>query len=179
MGVDVLETTEESRRNIAAPSGDIILRRKNDEIAELRDEVARLSQNAGAEGNGDDDASKKEAIKSMKYIVKKNRKLRKSHMRKLGALTSQLEENLVSGDLSQMQQLFALAKETILAGEKSNSKMDRETVDMIDNTALHLYGIRKTALLTLMLPLCWKPEIAMQVRKETHLQELWAQGEGG
>merc|ERR1712032_1471713 len=38
----VLETTQESRRNLNVPSGDVILRRKDDEIAELRDEVARL-----------------------------------------------------------------------------------------------------------------------------------------
>mmetsp|Transcript_7529 Transcript_7529/g.13206 ORF Transcript_7529/g.13206 Transcript_7529/m.13206 type:complete len:420 (+) Transcript_7529:122-1381(+) len=133
----VLETTQESRRNLMAPSGEMILRRKDDEISELRDEVARLRQNAGSEGNGDDNASKKEATKSMKYIVKKNREHRKSHVQQLGALASQLEENLASGDLSQMQQLFTLMKETILAGEKSNSKMDRETVNMIDNTALY------------------------------------------
>lgn len=133
----VLETTQESRRNLMAPSGEMILRRKDDEISELRDEVARLRQDAGFEGNGDDNASKKEATKSMKYIVKKNREQRKSHVQQLGALASQLEENLASGDLSQMQQLFTLMKETILAGEKSNSKMDRETVNMIDNTALY------------------------------------------
>jgi len=150
----VLETNQESHNDIAAPSGDRILRRKDDKISELRDVVARIRQNAGSEGSVDDGTSKKEAIKLMKHIVKKNRKHRKSHMQQLGALTSQLEENVASGDLSQMQQLFALAKETILAGEKSNSKMDRETVNMIDNTALHLNGIRKTALLTLMLPLC-------------------------
>jgi len=133
----VLETTQESRRSLMAPSGEMIMRRKDDEISELRDEVARLRQ---AEGNGEDDATKKEAIKSMKYIVKKNREHRKSQVQHLVALTSQLEESFASGDSSQIQQLLTLTKEVIHAGEKSNSKMDRETVNMIDNTALYSRG---------------------------------------
>ncbi|KAL7530764.1 hypothetical protein ACHAXR_003660, partial [Thalassiosira sp. AJA248-18] len=76
--MDVLETTQESRRSISVPAGERVLRKKEEEISELRDEVARLRQDAGMEGNGDADASKKEAVKSMKYIVKKNREHRKS-----------------------------------------------------------------------------------------------------
>jgi len=130
----VLETTQESRRNLMPPSGEMILRRKNDEIAELREEVARLSQ---PEGNGEDESTKKEATKSMKYIVKKNRENRKAHVQSLMSLASQIEGTLASGDSAQTQQFLNLMKEAIQVGEKSNSKMDRETVNMIDNTALY------------------------------------------
>ena len=133
--MDVLETTEESRRNMKAPSNDMVMIKKDEEIAELRDEVTRLRKTAGAESNGDVDGSKKEAIKSMKYIVKKNRENRKSKVQHLGDLTSQLEKSLASGDTSQMQQLVNSMKEAIRTSEKSNSKMDREMVNMIDNTA--------------------------------------------
>mmetsp|Transcript_24599 Transcript_24599/g.53004 ORF Transcript_24599/g.53004 Transcript_24599/m.53004 type:complete len:1710 (-) Transcript_24599:57-5186(-) len=135
--MDVLETTQESRRTISTPSDDAILRKKNDEIARLRDEVTRLRQNSGAEGNGDVDPSKKEAIKSMKYIVKKNREHRKSRVQYISALTLELEKSLASGDVSKMPQLLASMKEATQTGEKSNSKMDREMVNMIDNTAIY------------------------------------------
>lgn len=136
--MDVLETTQESRKSMALPSDDMILRRRDEEIAELRDEVARLRRSTGSEGNrSNGDVNKKEAIKAMKYIVKKNRENRKSRVQQLGALTKQLEERLASGDTSQMQQLIASLKETIQIGEKSNSKMDREMVNMIDNTATY------------------------------------------
>ena len=126
-----LEATQEIRMNHAAPgSAD---RRKDDEIAELRDEIANLR----AEANGKDDATRKEAAKSMKYIVKKNRGTRKSQVEHLTALTNQLEEHLAQGNLSQMQQLIGSVRETILASEKSNSKMDRETVNMIDNPVMY------------------------------------------
>mmetsp|Transcript_9719 Transcript_9719/g.14710 ORF Transcript_9719/g.14710 Transcript_9719/m.14710 type:complete len:419 (-) Transcript_9719:223-1479(-) len=130
----VLETTQESRRNLMPPSGEMILRRKDDEIAELREEIARLSQ---SDCNGEDESTKKEATKSMKYIVKKNRENRKAHVQSLMSLASQIEETLASGDSAQTQQFLNLMKEAIQVGEKSNSKMDRETVNMIDNTALY------------------------------------------
>eukprot|EP00578_Thalassiosira_sp_NH16_P027413 CAMPEP_0181092850 /NCGR_PEP_ID=MMETSP1071-20121207/9132_1 /TAXON_ID=35127 /ORGANISM="Thalassiosira sp., Strain NH16" /LENGTH=1679 /DNA_ID=CAMNT_0023175045 /DNA_START=150 /DNA_END=5185 /DNA_ORIENTATION=+ len=133
----VLETTQESRRTISTPSTEMILREKDDEIAELKDEVSRLRPNADAEGNGDADASKKEAIKSMKYIVKKNREHRKSRVQHMGMLTSQLEDCLISGNLPLMHQLLASMKEALKTGEKSNSKMDRTMVDMIDNTSIY------------------------------------------
>merc|ERR1739845_321142 len=72
-----LEMTQESRKNIAVPG--LLDTRKDDEIAELREEIAKLRQNAVAEGNGNDDTIRSEAAKSMKYIVKKNRGHRKSH----------------------------------------------------------------------------------------------------
>merc|ERR1712032_868538 len=134
----VLETTQESRRNLNVPSGDVIMRRKDDEIAELRDEVAKLTNQA--EDNEEDAANRKEATRAMKYIVKKNREHRKAHVQNLVKLTSQLEENIASGDAPQMQQLLNLMKEAIHTGEKSNSKMDRETVNMIDNSALYSQG---------------------------------------
>eukprot|EP00581_Thalassiosira_minuscula_P009908 CAMPEP_0183708778 /NCGR_PEP_ID=MMETSP0737-20130205/4981_1 /TAXON_ID=385413 /ORGANISM="Thalassiosira miniscula, Strain CCMP1093" /LENGTH=1321 /DNA_ID=CAMNT_0025936715 /DNA_START=22 /DNA_END=3987 /DNA_ORIENTATION=- len=133
----VLETTQESRRNVVAPSINMILSKKDDEIDELRDEVARLHQSRGSEGNGDNDEARKEAAKSMKYIVKKNRENRKSQVRQLSTLTSQLEESLGSGDLSQMQKIIASMNETIKTGEMANSKMDREVVNMIDNPVLY------------------------------------------
>jgi len=132
--MDVLDTTKESRTAVPGSSTDIILRKKDDKIAGLGEEIARLRQMSGAEGNADV-ASKKEAIKSMKYIVKKNRENRKSRVHFMSALTTKLGESLASGDLSNMQQLLASMKEATLAGEKANSKMDRETVNMIDNTA--------------------------------------------
>lgn len=134
----VLETTQESRRNLSAPSGDVILSRKDDEIAELRAEVARLTHQAG--GNEEDVANGKEATRAMKYIVKKNREHRKAHVQSLVKLTSRLEEKIASGDMSQAQQLLNSMKEAIHTGEKSNSKMDRETVNMIGNSALYSQG---------------------------------------
>lgn len=133
--MNVLETTQESRRTTSAPSEDMLLRRRDEEIADLKDEVTRLRQSGGSESNGNADAKKKDAVKAMKYIVKKNREQRKSRVKSIGALTSQMEESLASGDLTNIQQLLTSMKDTIHASEKSNSKMDREMVNMIDNTA--------------------------------------------
>lgn len=143
--MDVLETTQTSRRTISAPSTDIIMGKKDEEIAELRGEVVRLRQNAGAEGNGDADTSKKEAVKSMKYIVKKNREHRKSRVQHIVALAGQLEESQASGDLSNMQNLFVSVKQAIQLAEKSNSKMDREMVNMINNTVTYSPGVAASA----------------------------------
>ena len=142
--MDVLETTQESRKAIKPPAEEMAMRKKDEEIMELKDEVARLRQNPTAEANGDADESKKEAVKSMKYIVKKNRVTRKARVQQLGVITSQLEESLALGDVSQMQLLIASMKETLHAGEKSDSKMDREMVHMIDNSASY-YNPRDSA----------------------------------
>ena len=129
----VLDTTQESRNATSAPSTDIILRKKDEEITDLKDEVARLHRSR----NGDIDPSKKEAIKSMKYIIKKNREQRKSRVQHMNELTNRLEESLALGDTHQMQPLLVSMKNAIQTGEKSNSRMDREMVNMIDNTATY------------------------------------------
>jgi len=144
--MNVLETTQESRNSmIAAPSSDRILEMKDDEIADLRDEITRLRQSSGegaedTNGHINNDADRKEATKAMKYIVKKNREQRKARVHELGELTNRLEESLALGDLSQMQQLIVSMKSAIQTNEKSNSKMDREVVTMIDNTAIYSRG---------------------------------------
>lgn len=128
--MNVLETTQESRRSV----GDD--RVKDAEIEGLKAEVARLTLSLNQKDTGSaNNNEKKEAIKSMKYIVKKNREQRKLRVQHLGSLTKQLEEALVLGDSQQMQQLVSNLKESVQSGEKSNSKMDREVVQMIDNTA--------------------------------------------
>ncbi|KAL9191102.1 hypothetical protein ACHAXT_000808 [Thalassiosira profunda] len=137
--MDVLETTNESRKTISAPSADMVMQKKDDEIAELRDEIAKLSQSTGGEENGEVDARrKKEAARSMKYIVKKNREGRKSRVQELGSLATQLEDCMTTGDFARMQRTVLSLKEAIRVGEKMNSKMDREMVGMIDNAASYL-----------------------------------------
>lgn len=140
--MDVLETTQESResRMAVSASDDTIIRRKDDQISKLSEEVARLRQRSGARGANGTDSLNKEAIKSMKYIIKKNREQRKSRVQHLGSLTDELEASLASGDLSQVGHLLVFMKETYKKGEKSNSKMDREMVNMLDNTASYVQG---------------------------------------
>jgi len=143
--MNVLETTQESRNSmIAAPSSDRILEMKDDEIADLKIGITRLRHSSGG---GDEDTNghvndddRKEATKAMKYIVKKNREQRKARVHELGELTNRLEESLALGDLSQMQQLIVNMKSAIQTNEKSNSKMDREVVTMIDNTKIYSRG---------------------------------------
>ncbi len=130
--MDVLENTQESRESGAAfASSDTILRKKDDEISELKVEVARLRKKSTIGGG----MPNKEAIKSMKYIIKKNREDRKSRVQYLGVLTEKLEASLSSGDSLQVKNLLGSMKETVRKGEKSNSKMDREMVNMLDNAA--------------------------------------------
>ena len=138
--MDVLETTQESRKTISTPSNERVLQSKDAEIAELRDEVARLCKETKESNNEDNETGKKEAIKSMKYIVKKNREQRKSRVKHISELTNRLEESLALGDSSQMQSHIDSLKEAIQTSEKSNSKMDREVVTMIDNTAMYAQG---------------------------------------
>ena len=122
--MDVLETTNESRKTISAPSADMIMQRKDDEIAELRDEIARLRQSTEGEENGEvATRRKKEAAKSMKYIVKKNREGRKSRVQELGSLATQLEDCMATGDFARMQRTVLSLKEALRVGEKNNSKM--------------------------------------------------------
>jgi len=135
--MDVLETTQESRRSVLASDE----RKKEGEIAELREEVARLRQRPGAGGANGNDSLKKDTIKSMKYIIKKNREQRKSRVQHLGALTDQLEASLASGDLSEAGKLIISMKDTFQKGEKLNSKMDREMVNMLDNPASYGQGL--------------------------------------
>jgi hypothetical protein len=129
--MDVLESTQESRRIV---SDDVLLRRKDDEIAELRNEVARLHQQQHAAS-----ANNKHDLKSMKHLIKKNREHRKSQVQYLCALTSKFDEGLVGGtttDSTQLRELIVHMQQTIQTGEKTNSKMDREMVNMIDSGAL-------------------------------------------
>lgn len=129
----VLETTQGSRRNLFP--GDRLgsdLRSKDEEIANLKDEIERLRQ-----APEEDMTAKKEASKSMKYIVKKNREQRKSHVQYLSGLANEIESNALSGNTSEVQQLVASLKQAVLAGEKTNSKMDRETVNMIDHGVVY------------------------------------------
>merc|ERR1712060_51987 len=102
----VLDTTQESRKTT---SEEMILRTKDEEISNLKDEIARLRK-AGAEAstaNCNNDSKKKDAVKSMKYIVKKNREVRKSRVQQLGTLMSQLEQCETSSDATKIQQLLA------------------------------------------------------------------------
>ena len=129
--MDVLESTQESRRSSNAVSDDVLLRQKDDEITELRNEVARLRQQAPNASTG---ANNKRDFKSMKHIIKKNREHRKLQVQHLSALTSQVEEGFAcdGADSSQLQVLIGQMQETIQTSEKSNSRMDREMVNMID-----------------------------------------------
>jgi len=129
--MDVLESTQESRRSV---SDDVLLRRKDDEIADLRNEVARLRQQQHTAS-----ANNKHDLKSMKLLIKKNREHRKSQVQYLCALTSKFDEGLAGGittDASKLHELIVHMQQTIQTGEKSNSRMDREMVNMIDSGAL-------------------------------------------
>jgi len=127
----VLDTTQESRKSSLTPAEEMAIRKKDEEISDLKDEVARLLQQ---NGRSEEDSKKKEAVKSMKYIVKKNREARKGRAKELRLLTSQLSQSIMSGDDATSQQVLASINQLAHVGEKSNSKMDREMVNMIDNT---------------------------------------------
>jgi myosin-5 len=136
--MDVLETTQESRRAVSAISDDThLLRRKDDEILMLKEQVAKLRHKSEASTNDVVDTSRSRSqnddIKSMKKVIKKNREGRKSRVQYLGDLANQLEASLALGDLSQVNQLLMSMKETVQKGEKESSKIDRAMVNMLDN----------------------------------------------
>lgn len=139
--MDVLETTQASRRIGSSPVDDDILRQKDSEIARLNEEVAMLRMARGgrsSHGESEDvEGNRKEAVKSMVYSVKKNRQQRKAHVQQLQALASQLGETISYGHPSQMQNLVESLKDAIKMGEQSNSKMDREMVNMIDFSSMY------------------------------------------
>jgi rubrerythrin len=128
--MDVLETTQASRRVDSSAIDADVIHQKDSEIARLQEEVAMLRMNRGTAN--DDSVNRQEAVKSMVYSVKKNRQQRKTHVHQFQTLTSQLEKSVASGDQSQMQNLLESLKKLIETSEKSNSKMDREMVNMID-----------------------------------------------
>jgi hypothetical protein len=128
--MDVIESTQESRRSNSV-SDDELFRRKDDEIAELRNEVSRLRQQQQVTG-----ANNKLDLKSMKHFIKKNREHRKSQVQYLCTLTRQCKEGIANSngmESSQIHELIERMQETIQTSEKSNSKMDREMVNMIDS----------------------------------------------
>ena len=130
--MDVIESTQESRRSNSV-SDDALFRRKDDEIAALQNEVARLRQQQQVTSSNN-----KHDLRSMKHFIKKNREHRKSQVQYLCALTSQLKEGIANSDgmeLSQIHELIERMQETIQTSEKSNSKMDREMVNMIDSSS--------------------------------------------
>ena len=137
--MDVLETTEANRRVDSLAIDHDLLRQKDSEIARLNQELAALRSGSegAADGTGGDERTKQDAVKSMIYSVKKNRQQRKSHVSELQTMTAQLEESIASDDKQQMLQLIESLKSAIQAGEKSNSKMDREMVNMIDFSSAH------------------------------------------
>ena len=135
--MDVLETTQASRR-LDSPVVDLeMLREKESEIARLNEEIAslRIRENSSDNARADDQKSKQEAVKQMIYSVKKNRQHRKANVQNLQALAAQLEGSISSGDQSQMQSLVESLKALVNIGEKANSKMDREMVNMIGFTS--------------------------------------------
>eukprot|EP00804_Cyclotella_cryptica_P008849 CCRYP_013082-RA/>CCRYP_013082-RA protein AED:0.07 eAED:0.07 QI:484/1/1/1/0.91/0.92/13/136/1750 len=139
--MDVLETTQASRRIGSSPVDDDILRQKDSEISRLNEEVAMLRMTRGGHSvngeNEDVESNRKEAVKSMVYSVKKNRQQRKAHVQQLQAMISQLEESISSGHQSQVHNQVESLRDAIMIGEKSNSKMDREMVNMIDFSSMY------------------------------------------
>ncbi|KAL7508418.1 hypothetical protein ACHAXN_005483 [Cyclotella atomus] len=130
--MDVLETTQQSRQVDGASMDIGMLRKKDEEIARLKEELAALRANSSSNANEVNEQQKQDAVKSMVYSVKKNRQHRKSHVTQMQTLASQLENSIASGDHAQMSSLVESLKNAIQAGEKANSKMDREMVNMID-----------------------------------------------
>ena len=133
--MDVLETTQASRRLDSSAVDLELLRQKESEIVRLNEEIASLRMRGNSTHDNmceDDQKSKQEAVKQMIYSVKKNRQHRKANVQNLQALAAQLEESISSGSKTQMQSLVETLKASIHKAEKSNSKMDREMVNMID-----------------------------------------------
>jgi myosin heavy subunit len=137
--MNVLETTKRSSILVAAP--DDILREKDEEISQLKKELSRLRKTSAAESDGSADTTgKQEAIKTMKYIVKKNREQRKQRVQQVEAISKDFQESLASGDTARSHNLLKSLNEALHSGEKSNSRMDREMVNMIENTTSYLPG---------------------------------------
>jgi hypothetical protein len=139
--MDVLETTQASRRIGSSHVDDELLREKDAEIARLNKEVAMLRTARGSnrqlQANEDEEKNKKDAAKSMIYSVKKNRQSRKAQVKQIQALTNEIEESAASGDHAKLQSIIVSLKDAIQAEEKSNSKMDRDMVNMIDFSTVY------------------------------------------
>ena len=138
----VLETTQANRNS--AHNDEEVLRKKDSEILGLRNEVAKLRK-AVPESGSNNSSNQKEVVKSMKYIVKKNREQRKTRLQELGVFAKQLEDSLLLGDRSQMQRTIDSLNNAIQIGEKHNSKMDREVINMIDTTSSFYVPLDATA----------------------------------
>ena len=146
--MNVLETTQRSTIIAAVPPDTNMLREKDEEIAKLKEELSRLRETtSNTESNGNADASgKQEATKAMKYIVKKNREQRKNRVQHAETIVKDVEESLSSGDMARAQNLIRTLSEAVQAGEKANSRMDREMVNMIEKTTSYLPGGNDDAL---------------------------------
>eukprot|EP00986_Skeletonema_menzelii_P005796 scaffold2145_cov136-Skeletonema_menzelii.AAC.1 len=146
--MNVLETTQRSTIIAAVPPDTNILREKDEEIAKLKEELSRLRETtSNTESNGNADASgKQEATKAMKYIVKKNREQRKNRVQHAETIVKDVEDSLSSGDMARAQNLIRTLSEAVQAGEKANSRMDREMVNMIEKTTSYLPGGNDDAL---------------------------------
>lgn len=138
--MNVLETTQRSSILVAAPPDTNVLREKDEEIAKLKEELSRLretSSTAGSNGSSDT-AGKQEATRAMKYIIKKNREQRKNRVQHVETMVKDFEESLSSGYMARSQNLIKSLNEAVQAGEKANSRMDREMVNMIEKTTSYL-----------------------------------------
>ncbi len=146
--MNVLETTQRSSIIVAAPPDTNVLREKDEEIAKLKEEVSRLRETSSAVGsNGSSDtAGKQEATKAMKYIIKKNREQRKNRVQHMETIVKDFEESLSSGYMARSQNLIKSLTEAVQAGEKANSRMDREMVNMIEKTTSYLPNTNDDAL---------------------------------
>ena len=138
--MNVLETT--GRPSVVAVPPIDVVREKDIEIAQLKEELARLrvTSTTVVSNGGVDDNGKQEAVKAMKYIVKKNREQRKQRVQNTEAIAKDFEESLSSGDMSRTRSLIQSLTEALHGGEKANSRMDREMVNMIENTTSYLPG---------------------------------------
>ena len=139
--MNVLETTQRSSVLVAAPPDNNVLRAKDEEIAQLKEELSCLRETPSAtelSNGGADTAGKQNAIKAMKYIVKKNREQRKQRVQHVEAIAKDFEESLASGNMTKTHNIVKSLNEALQAGEKSNSRMDREMVNMIENTTSYL-----------------------------------------
>mmetsp|Transcript_30439 Transcript_30439/g.61074 ORF Transcript_30439/g.61074 Transcript_30439/m.61074 type:complete len:1725 (+) Transcript_30439:85-5259(+) len=146
--MNVLETTQRSSILVAAPPDINVLREKDEEIAKLKKELSRLRDTSSATGsNGSADTpGKQEATKAMKYIVKKNREQRKKGVQQIETIVNDFDESLASGYMARSQNLIKSLNEAVQAGEKANSRMDREMVTMIDKTTSYLPSSNDDAL---------------------------------
>jgi len=127
----VLETTQANRST--SPHEEEMIRKKDSQILELKTELAKLQKSTGT--TPQDNKTRKDTIRSMKYIVKKNREHRKVRVHEIDQLVNQLEVRLSPDVRSESQNIIDSLKDAIQYDEKCNSKMDREVVNMIEHSS--------------------------------------------